>query len=424
MFYPEEESDSVEPPGEVEQTSLSNSRPAVEAVPLSSLRPSAWNPRYITDERFKNLCRSIAADPDFLWQRPVLAAKDGTIYAGNMRFRAAEHLGWERVPAIVQDVAPELAKERALKDNQQWGQWQEDELAELLNELRSAGSEIGLLGFENKELELLLAKLEPVSPGLADADSLPASAPTRSRAGDIWQLGAHRVLCGDAREMGNWRRLMAEEAGQLLVTDPPYGVHYQAEDQQRRIANDNLGMEQEGFWRDAFKVLPFEGDAYIFGPSGPQATLLARAAEAAGIEHHQWLVWVKQQFVLGRSNYHYRHEHIFYGWRGHSSFLGSRSEDSVWQEDRPSHSREHPTMKPVALFERAIRNSSASSATVLDPFLGSGTAVIACERLERICMGMELEPRYVDVVLQRWEEFTGKHAVLLERRGEGNGTAE
>jgi DNA modification methylase len=340
---------------------------------------------------------------------------DGTIYAGNMRFRAAERLGLASVPAVLEDVSEELAKERALKDNNQWGEWEEDQLAELLGELRSSGVDLALLGFAEKEVEGLLSSLGP-GPGLTDPDDLPASAPTRARLGDLWQLGEHRVLCGDASKAEDWARLMAGEQAQVLVTDPPYGVDYQGEDARRRIKNDNLGAAQEAFWRQALSWARFDGDAYIFSPSGPQSSALARAAEAAGIEQHQWLVWVKQQFVLGRSNYHYRHEHIFYGWRARSSFLGSRAEDSVWQEDRPGRSPEHPTMKPVVLFEKAIRNSCPTGGTVLDCFLGSGTALIACERLSRRCLGMEIEARYVDVALERWEKFSGKRAELVARQ--------
>ena len=164
------------------------------------------------------------------------------------------------------------------------------------------------------------------------------------------------------------------------------------------------------FWSAAFSAWPVNGDVYVFGPSGPLMIVLQRAIEAAGIPHRQWLIWVKDRLVLGRSHYHYRHEHIFYGWKGETSWNGSRKEDSIWECDRPGASPEHPTMKPLVLIERAIENSSRSGDIVLDPFIGSGSTLIASERTGRVCYGVELDPRYVDVALARWEAFTGEKA--------------
>jgi DNA modification methylase len=206
------------------------------------------------------------------------------------------------------------------------------------------------------------------------------------------------------------------------VTDPPYGVAYETVGKNPRwrkdgrpIANDDLGAGQAAFWAAAFRHWPLEGDAYVFSPSGPLITTLCAAIETAGITHHQWLIWTKHQFTLGRSHYHYRHEHIFYGWRGKSSWNGSRTEDSVWEANRPMRSPEHPTMKPVALCRRALNNSSAPNAIVADPFLGSGTTMIAAEQLGRRCFGLEIEPGYCDVAVARWQNFTGRKATLESR---------
>jgi DNA modification methylase len=202
-----------------------------------------------------------------------------------------------------------------------------------------------------------------------------------------------------------------------MVTDPPYGVAYETEGKnprwrkdRRPIANDDLGKDQAAFWTAAFSPWPLEGDAYVFSPSGPLISTLCGSIEAAGISHRQWLIWVKQQLVLGRSHYHYRHEHIFYGWKGKTSWNGSRKEDSVWEVDRPMDSPEHPTMKPLELVERAIENSSQPGDLVLDQFLGSGTTLIAAERTGRMCYGMELDTHYCRLVIARWEAFTGLKA--------------
>lgn len=202
-----------------------------------------------------------------------------------------------------------------------------------------------------------------------------------------------------------------------MVTDPPYGVNYETDGKNRRwrkdkrpIANDNLGKDQAGFWTDAFRHWPLAGDAYVFSPSGPLISTLCASVEAAGITHHQWLIWVKHQLVLGRSHCHYRHEHIFYGWKGKTSWNGSRKEGSVWDVERPMASPEHPTMKPVPLCERAIENSSQPNSLVADPFLGSRTTLIAAERTGRRCYGMEIDPAYCRLVLARWEAFSGLKA--------------
>ena len=163
--------------------------------------------------------------------------------------------------------------------------------------------------------------------------------------------------------------------------------------------------------RTAFSSWPLEGDAYVFSPSGPLISTLCESIAAAGIEHRQLLIWVKDRLVLGRSHYHYRHEHVFYGWKGRTSWQGSRKEDSVWQEDRPQSSPQHPTMKPVSLYLRAMENGSRANDIVAEPFLGSGTALIAAERTRRRCYGMEIDPRYCRVAIGRWEAFTGEKAV-------------
>ena len=257
--------------------------------------------------------------------------------------------------------------------------------------------------------------------GLTDPDEVPpAATDSYVRLGDIWQCGKHRIMCGDSTKAEDVRRLLGGVVSQLMLTDPPYGVGYETDGanprwrhDNRPIANDDLGKDQGAFWLAAFSAWPLDGDCYVFSPPGPPIAALASAVIASGIEHHQWLIWVKDRFSLGRSHYHYRHEHIFYGWKGHSSWQGRRDEDSIWECPRPSRSPEHPTMKPVAICEKAIKNSSKGGASIADPFLGSGTTVIACEKLGRICYGMEIDPHYVQVTIERWQNFTGRKAVKV-----------
>ncbi len=390
----------------------------IKQVPVGDLRPDPFNPRRISDGELEALTRSIR---EFGMVDPIIARReDSTVIGGHQRLVAARRLGLEAVPVICVDLSPEQAKLLSLALNRISGNWDQELLARLLADLSEApGIDISLSGFADDEIAKLLKSLDarekrdrPETFDLEEALEETRADPGVQR-GDVWRLGDHRVMCGDSADTGDVSRLMAGQRASLMVTDPPYGVAYEADEDGRRqrrkrpISNDDLGKGQAEFWIAAFSHWPLEGDAYVFSPSGPLISTLCASIEAAGIRHHQWLIWVKNQLVLGRSHYHYRHEHIFYGWRGKTSWNGSRKEDSVWEEDRPMSSPEHPTMKPLALCERAIKNSSEADDVVVDPFLGSGTNVIAAERTGRRCYGMEIDPRYCRVIIARWEAFTG-----------------
>ena len=397
----------------------------IEQVAIGDLRPDPFNPRRISDAELEALTRSIQ---EFGLIDPIVARReDRTVIGGHQRLVAARRLGLETVPVIYVDLPPERAKLLNLALNKISGDWDQELLARLLADLQQAPDiDVGLSGFAEDEIAKLLKSLDAREkrgrPETFDLEAAleAARADPGVQRGDIWQLGDHRVICGDSADSGDVARLMAGQQASLMVTDPPYGVAYETEGNNPRwrkrgrpIANDDLGKDQAAFWTAAFSPWPLEGDAYVFSPSGPLIQTLCESIKAAGIEHHQWLIWLKSRLVPSRGHYHYRHEHIFYGWRGRSSYNGSRTEDSSWEADKPSRSPEHPTMKPVALVERAITNSSRSGDVTLDPFLGSGTTMIAAERLGRRCYGMEIEPRYVDVAVRRWEEFTGRKAELL-----------
>ncbi len=392
----------------------------IEHVPIGELQIDPFNPRRISDPELDALTRSIQ---EFGLVAPIVARKvDRTIIGGHQRLVAARRLGLATVPVVLVDVTPEQAKLLNLALNRISGDWDRELLARLLAELADIPAiDLSLSGFDEDEIAKLLKSLDAREkrhlPESFDLESALAAARRDSGVvrGDIWRLGDHRVMCGDSADEGDVAGLGAREAATLMITDPPYGVAYEADDDPRRkrrrpIANDDLGRGQAEFWTDAFKHWPLEGDAYVFSPSGPLISTLCASIEAAGISHHQWLIWVKDQLVLGRSHFHYRHEHIFYGWKGKTSWNGSRKEDSVWEVDRPLASPQHPTIKPLALCERAIENSSKAGDLVIDPFLGSGTALIAAERTGRRCYGMEIDPHYCRLVIARWEAFTGKKA--------------
>jgi len=393
----------------------------IEHVPIERLRPDPANPRRISDAELESLTRSIK---EFGLVDPIIARRgDGLVVGGHQRLIAARRLGLKIVPVVYVDVTDEQAKLLNLALNRIAGSWDQELLARLLAELQEAPSvDISLSGFGDDEIAKLLKSLDAREkrdrPETFDFDAAWEAAtkdPGVTR-GDIWRLGDHRLICGDSADTGDVSRLMAGVTATVMVTDPPYGVAYEPEGRKRKrpIANDDLGKGQAEFWTKAFSAWPLEGDAYVFSPSGPLIQTLCASIVAAGIEHHQWLIWVKDRLVLGHSNYHYRHEHIFYGWRGKTSWQGSRKEDSVWEENRPQASPQHPTMKPVVLCQRAIENSSATDDVVAEPFLGSGTTLIAAERTGRRCYAMEIDPRYCRVAIARWEAFTGERA---EREG-------
>ena len=402
----------------------------MENVPIDDLRPDAANPRRIGDEEMESLTRSIR---QFGLVDPIIARReDKTVIGGHQRLVAARRLGHKSVPVIYVDLPAEQARLLNLALNKIAGSWDETLLARLLADLRQApGVDMSLSGFGEDEMAKLLRSLDArekrekeedfdLGAALEEATRKPMS-----QAGDMWLLGDHRLLCGDSAQAATAERLMNGTVARLLITDPPYGVGYETSGRNPRwkkrgrpIANDDLGDGMEAFWSAAFMAWPVEGDVYVFSPSGPMNLMLQRAVEAAGIPHRQWLIWVKDRLVLGRSHYHYRHEHILYGWKGKTSWNGSRKEDSVWECLRPSASPQHPTMKPLPLLERAIENSSQPGDVVLDNFLGSGSTLVACERTGRVCYGAELDMVYVDVTVRRWEAFTGQKA---RREGEGKG---
>jgi DNA modification methylase len=395
---------------------------SVVAVEMSSLHPAEWNPRLIKEERFQNLCASIVADPDFLWHRPVLAQADGTIYAGNMRYRAAQHLGMTTIPAIVEDVPDQLARERALRDNAQWGEWQQDELALLLDQLGQAGSDIELLGLDERELQQLLDRISALA-NLGDPEVVPAlpEEPV-AKPGDLYRLGPHRLLCGDATDPNDVARVMGDERATCLWTDPPYGVSYVGGTKDALTIKNDDADGLNGLLGGAFAAIdPFlaEGAAiYIAHPAGALSVTFANRFIAQGWRLHETLVWVKDSLVPGHSDYHYRHEPLLFGYkaatgrrgRGARGWYGGNDASSVFEVRRPKASPEHPTSKPVALVEAMLKNSTRSGEIVLDAFLGSASTLIAAERLGRRCFGVELDPCYVDVAVRRWEGVTGGKA--------------
>jgi len=392
-------------------------RGVVEAQ-VASLRPWPENPRCISDARLADLMRAMAADPEMLSARPLIVLPDGTVICGNQRLVAARDLGWRTIPVIVVDLDSERARLWALRDNNQYGEWREHELAELLSELDAAGIDLALSGFSSADLDRLLSDIESEADP-DDAPPLPLGEPV-SRVGEVYELGSHRLLCGDARDAETLAQLMQGARAELLMTDPPYGVSYIGRTaQELTISNDDaagLASLLTGAFANVDSALAPSARFYIAAPAARQGTEFRLAIQEVGWHLHQCLVWVKNAPVLGHSDHHFQHEDILYGWkpgagrpgRGRhkgSHWYGDNKQSTVSFCDRPARSAEHPTMKPVALLGSQIQNSSRRGDLVVDVFAGSGSTLIACEQLDRRCFAIELDPHYCDVIRERYGRF-------------------
>jgi DNA modification methylase len=285
-----------------------------------------------------------------------------------------------------------------------------------LLDLKGMGVDLDLTGFNTDELDEYLRRGEGGG-GQCDEDAAPEVPEAAvSGAGDVWVMNGHRLLCGDATVAASYQTVLAGKRADLTFTDPPYGVDYEGKTKQKlRLQNDNLGNRFEGFLREAcaHMLTVTDGAIYICMASSELDTLQT-AFHAAGGHWSTFLIWAKNAFTLGRSDYQRQYEPILYGWaEGRKHYwCGARDQGDVWFFNRPQVNDLHPTMKPVALIERAIANSSPGRAMVLDPFAGSGSTLIACEKTGRQARLIELDPRYVDVAVRRWQDFTAAEAVL------------
>jgi DNA modification methylase len=399
--------------------------PAAVRLPLREIKPNPDNPRVIRDEQFTRLVASLKSFPEMLALRPIVVNADCVVLGGNMRLRAAKEAGLKEVPVLIADqLTPEQQREFIVKDNASFGAWDWDVLANEWGDLPLADWGVDV------------PTVEPdVTVGQTDPDDVPEPpAEPVSKLGDLYELGPHRLVCGDSTDATAWDRLMQEETAEMVWTDPPYGVNmagvneHLAKHGKANKSRVSHGIENDDLSADGLRNLLSaslglawahcrEGGAwYVAAPSGPLHQVFGDVLQELEV-WRQTICWIKDSFVLGRSDYHGRHETIFYGWKPGAAhyFVDDRTQDTVWEIPRPKRSAEHPTMKPVALVERAIRNSSKPGDIVLEPFGGSGTTLLAAEATQRRARVIELDPRYCDVIVRRWEEFTGQKATRVQR---------
>jgi len=353
-------------------------------------------------------------------QTPIVITSDNVVIKGNGTLMAAMKLNWTHVDAIRTNLTGQQVTAYALADNQTGllSTWDNEKLLELLQGLDEQ-SLIDACGFDEAAMAELLQEVHPEIPVDIVEDEVPEppDEPITKR-GDLWLLGDHRLLCGDSTKAEDVDKLMNGEKADACLTDPPYGVSYVGKTEDALIVeNDDLSEEDlqrlvcEAF-DNAQRISRLGAYWYATVPAGPLHLLFAGDWKRRGILR-QIMVWAKDSMVLGHSEYHYRHEPILFGWvaGGVRHKNADRTRTTLWEYERPKASREHPTMKPVALWGQAISDGSISGELVYDPFLGSGTTIIAAEQLGRKCYGMEISPAYCDIIVQRWENLTGKKAV-------------
>ena len=378
-----------------------------ETRKISELKNWESNPRTISEESYKELKKSIGDLGNF---EPLVINTDGTVLAGNQRLRVHKEQGDSEVEVSVpeRELTEEEIKKIGIISNRHSGEWDMDKLA---NEFEDVLTE---LGFDDLMPEVELDVKE-------DDYEEPEDLPIRVKLGEVWQLGKHRLMCGDSTKIEDVEKLMNGEKADMVFTDPPYNVDYGASKNPRHkirgIKNDSMGTEAwMNFCNDFMvNIQQFNtGDIYMWGAPGPEGMRMRLLLIELGCHWSATIVWKKDQLVLTPANYQRMYEPCFYGWFDKSSYNGDRKQTEVWEIDRPKNSKLHPTMKPVELCSRGIQNSSKKNDKVLDLFGGSGSTLIACEQTNRKCYMMELDEHYCDVIIDRWETFTGNKATKLE----------
>lgn len=391
----------------------------VERWAVKRLIPCVTNPRTHSPEQIAQLAAGIQ---EWGWTNPILVGAQGDVIAGHARLRAARQLGMREVPVIVLRHLTE-AQRRALviADNQLAlnAGWDEELLRQELAALQEEDFDLRLIGCEDEELARLLAQ-EETRETLIEEDEVPALCSTPvSQPGDLWLLGesSHRLLCGDATNAEDVKRVLSDWRPLLMVTDPPYGVRYDPAWRKRAGINRSSRMglvtnDHRSDWREAWALFP--GDVAYVWHGALHAATVAASLEACGFELRAEIVWAKPALVMGRGHYHWQHEPCWYAVRGSGHWQGDRKQSTLWeianrQQDAQT---EHSTQKPVECMRRPMVNNSAAGQTVYEPFCGSGTTLIACETEGRVCLALELDPAYVDLAVTRWQNFTGESAVL------------
>jgi DNA modification methylase len=398
---------------------VSETKLELQQWPVERLIEYARNPRK-NDHAVDTIAAGIK---EFGFRVPVVAKSDGTVVDGHLRLKAAKKLGLTSIPVVLADDLTEAqikAFRISVNKMAELADWDYDLLKLEFEELKDLDFDLDLTGFNEDELKDILITVEPTA-GLTDEDLVPEIplAP-KTKLGDVWNLGNHRLMCGDSTSIDAVEQL-CRGGVDLLLTDPPYNVAYEGKTKEAlKIQNDAMDNDSfRQFLRDAFvaaSAVMKAGAVFYIWHADSEGYNFRGACNDAGWKVRQCLVWKKQTMVMGRQDYHWKHEPCLYGWKEGAGHLwaSDRKQTTILEFDRPSRNGEHPTMKPVALFEYQMLNNTKGGDIVLDLFGGSGTTAIAAEKNGRIAYLMELDPKYCDVIVKRWQDFTGKKAVHAE----------
>ena len=395
---------------------------SIEYLDAKAITPYARNSRTHSDEQVAQVAASIK---EFGWTNPILIDETSTIIAGHGRLMAAQRLGYDKVPTIkLEGLSDAQKRAYVIADNKLAlnAGWDEEMLAVEVEELIEQGFDLDLTGFGADEIDSLLAEANKVEDGLTDADDAP-DVPVNpvSVNGDVWLCGRHRVMCGDATVQTDVEKLMGGQLADMLLTDPPYNVDYTGKTKDAlKIQNDK--MTDDGFRQflvDSFSTADTvmkKGAVFYIWHADSEGYNFRGACYDIDWEIRQCLIWDKDVMVMGRQDYHWKHEPCLYGWKKGASHLwaSDRKQTTILKFDRPKRNDVHPTMKPVDLIEYQILNNTKGADIILDLFGGSGSTMIAAEKSGRNAYVNELDEKYVDVIVNRWQEFTGQQAVHLE----------
>lgn len=380
-------------------------------LPVKDIKFTENNARTHSDEQIDQIVASLK---EWGWTNPVLVDETNTLIAGNGRALAAIKSGWATIPAvIISGLSPAQKRALVLADNKLAlnAGWDNDLLNLELKSLAEMGFDLDLTGFSNLEI----GKIAGVTV-MADEDDIPDAPPPVSVLGDIWLLGKHRVGCGDSTDASHIAAVLDGTTPHLMVTDPPYGVEYDPEWRVR--AGVNMGTAASGKvlnddradWSEAWALFP--GNICYVWHGGLHSGEVQASLEANGFKMRAQIIWNKSQMVMSRGDYHWKHEPCWYGVKGTGKWCGDRKQTTIWDIDKPSKSEtNHSTQKPIECMRRPMMNCSEPGDIVYDPFLGSGSSIVAAETSNRICYGNELNPTYVDIIVTRWQNLTGKQAV-------------
>lgn len=394
----------------------------IQKIKIEKLKPAEYNPRKDLkpeDEEYKKIKRSIV---EFGYVAPVIVNEDMTVIGGHQRLKVLKDIGYTEIECNIVDLDKTREKALNIALNKISGEWDNQKLEELLAELKNLDFDLDITGFDFDEIDDILQDIEGSKEDNFDVEqALNEIEEPISKPGDVWLLGRHRLMCGDSTTKENVIRLMNKKEADMVLTDPPYNVDYVGKTSEAlKIKNDNMNdTEFYNFLLDSFRnlyeIAKSGASIYVFHADS-LGLIFRNAFISVGFKLAQCLIWLKNTFVMGRQDYQWRHEPILYGWKEGNAhyFVNDRTQSTILEFDKPSRNAEHPTMKPIDLLVQLIKNSSKEDYIIADLFGGSGSTLIAAEQTNRICYMMELDPKYCDVIIKRWENLTGNKAILEE----------